>query len=148
MPPDTDPAPTTSTVVAGDFFTRDDHGVRLHVTVCLECEGRWFPPVAICSRCAGRNVVDIESGSTGVSYASTVVRIGPPEFPAPYVLSYVDIDGVRILAHARGEAAMAPGTDVQLTFGEIGNKNGMPILSYMVRPLPQPSSARTAGDQR
>ncbi|WP_162486143.1 OB-fold domain-containing protein [Arthrobacter sp. Rue61a] len=122
------------TVVAGEYFTEEADGAHLRITHCHACESRWFPPVSICSRCAGTDLADVASGTTGVTYASTVVRVGPREFPAPYVLSYVDIDGVRILAHTESGDALVPGTPVELAVGQIGESEGTPLISYVAHP--------------
>lgn len=146
MPIDAESANPTTKVVAGEYFTHvDDDAVRLRITECQDCESRWFPPVAICSRCAGTNVTDIDSGPTGVAYASTVVRVGPSGFPAPYVLSYVDIDGVRILAHTESESALTPDSPVRLGLREIGKKDGTTLLSYVARPLSDNVDAQIEG---
>ena len=47
------------------------------------------------------------------------MRIAPAGFTAPYVLSYVDVDGVRILAHTDADDALAPDTPVVLSSGPI-----------------------------
>ncbi|WP_218021675.1 Zn-ribbon domain-containing OB-fold protein [Nocardia harenae] len=148
MSTETESSTPATEVVAGAYFTHDDGGVRLRITECHTCHSRWFPPVSICSHCAGTDVADIESGPTGVAYASTVVRVGPPGFPAPYVLSYVDIDGVRLLAHTAADAALTPDTTVRLELGEIGDRNGTTLLSYVARPLPHDINAPTEGGQQ
>lgn len=123
------------TLVAGEYFSDDERGVRLHISECQSCANRWFPPVSICSQCAGTDLIQIDSGAEGVAYASTVVRVGPPRFPAPYVLSYVDIDGVRVLIHTEAAEALAPGTAVELTTGSIGRDADATLMSYVVRPV-------------
>ena len=61
------------------------------------------------------------------------MRVGPRGFPAPYVLSYVDIDGVRVLAHTDGTAALPPDAPVELTSGPIGRDGDTELWSYRVR---------------
>jgi uncharacterized OB-fold protein len=63
------------------------------------------------------------------------VRIGPPRFQAPYVLAYVDIDGVRVLAHVESSEALPPGTPVELRLATIGADEDGPVLSYAVAPI-------------
>ena len=78
------------------------------------CGSRWFPTREICSACAHvRASTEQRTGDRGVAYASTVVRIAPTGFTAPYVLSYVDIDGVRVLAHTDADRALTPDTPVR-----------------------------------
>ncbi|KUN54921.1 hypothetical protein AQJ46_49695 [Streptomyces canus] len=144
---ETAPTGVATRVVAAEYFTHGDDGVHLRITECRNCSSRWFPPGAICSRCAGTNLTDVNSGTTGVAYASTVVRVGPPGFPAPYVLSYVDIDGVRVLAHTEGDSALTPDTPVALTLGEVGNEDGTPLVSYVARAISDGVGIQTEGDR-
>ena len=71
------------------------------------------------------------SGHRGVTYASTVVRIGPSGFQAPYVLAYVDIDGARVLAHVEADEALMPGTLVELGIGPVGGDGDGELTSYL-----------------
>src|SRR5690606_11725454 len=119
-------------IVAAEDF-RDDDGVRLVISTCPACGSRWFPPRTVCARCAHDGTGTTLSGRTGTAYASTVVRVGPRGFPAPYVLSYVDIDGVRVLAHTDGTAALPPDAPVELTSGPIGRDGDTELWSYRVR---------------
>jgi uncharacterized OB-fold protein len=115
-------------LVGGEWIRQDADHTRLTITRCRNCGGTWFPPRELCSTCASGDVEQTVTGTRGVAYASTVVRIGPAAFRPPYVLSYVDISGVRILAHVDTDTALAPDTPVELRVGEIGE--GM--SSYLV----------------
>ena len=119
-------------------FTEDDTGTRLVISLCPRCGSRWFPARTICSACAHDELTETRTGHKGAAYASTVVRIAPAGFTAPYVLSYVDIDGVRILAHTDADpddpAPLAPGTPVTLTSGPIRRDGDTGVVSYRVRP--------------
>jgi uncharacterized protein len=130
----TPPDPTTPRLTAA-AFTRAGETASLRIAVCRDCAARWFPPLGTCARCAGTDLAEEASGDTGEVYASTVVRIGPPGFTAPYVLSYVDIDGVRLLAHTVADDAPAPGTPVRLAAGPIGERDGAAVWSYRVHPV-------------
>ena len=90
-------APPTGGAVGAENFLTDGVRAVLRVTRCHNCAGMWFPPRDQCSTCASRDVTEELTSSSGIAYASSVVRIGPPRFQAPYVLAYVD-DGVRVLA--------------------------------------------------
>ena len=105
--------------------------MNLTISVCPRCGSRWFPAREICSACAHDRLAEQQTGDRGVAYASTVVRIAPTGFTAPYVLSYVDIDGVRVLAHTDADQALAPDTPVVLTSGPI--RDGLD--SYRVTPI-------------
>ncbi|MFB9383307.1 Zn-ribbon domain-containing OB-fold protein [Pseudonocardia petroleophila] len=131
---------------------RPDGTPVLTISVCARCAGRWFPPREVCSACAHDALDPVEAGPEGVAYASTVVRIGAPGFPTPYVLTYVDVDGVRLLAHTdtahtdstdpSDPAPLAPGTPVVLTAGPTGTVGGVELWSYRVRPVTTPEGDR------
>jgi hypothetical protein len=114
----------------------------LTISVCPRCESRWFPPRQECSNCAHDQLDSVVASPDGVAYACSVVRIGPPGFDAPYLLAYVDVDGVRILAQADpldpdNPTALPPGTPVTFTVGPIGHNGDVERLSYRVRPVPE-----------
>ncbi|MDQ0381494.1 Zn-ribbon domain-containing OB-fold protein [Amycolatopsis thermophila] len=123
---------TTVETVGGEWIRRDGDNVTLTITRCHACDARWFPPRDVCSHCASTDVHDEPTGDRGVVYASTVVRAGPAAYRPPYVLSYVDIDGVRVLAHGGTGEAFAPGTPVRLGIGEIGRTDAGPLMSYVI----------------
>lgn len=132
----TDPAPgPAAEVVGANDFVRDGDSVRLRIAECRSCASRWFPALAICATCASRDVHEVLSGTSGVIYASTVVRVAPSGFTAPYVLSYVDLDGIRFLAHTDADTALEP-VRVELTYGQIGQVGDTVLESYRVRPVP------------
>lgn len=122
----------------GASGVRPDGTPILTISVCPRCTARWFPPREICSACAHDELEPVDAGRDGIAYASTVVRIGPPGFAAPYVLSYVDVDGVRLLAHTdvagtEEPEALAPGTPVVFTAGPIGVAGDVELWSHRVR---------------
>jgi uncharacterized OB-fold protein len=119
----------------------------LTITVCRACSGRWFPPREACSTCASTDVEDIASDTHGTVYASSVVRIAPRGFQAPYVLTYVDISGVRLLAHSpTSDQALKPGTPVELTVASIADTDDGALMSYAVTPLDDPHTP--TGEER
>jgi uncharacterized OB-fold protein len=122
--------------VGADWTHQNPQLTTLTITVCQSCAGRWFPPRDTCSTCASTEVEDIASDSHGVVYASSIVRIAPRGFQAPYVLAYVDISGVRLLAHCpTADQALAPGTPVRLAVAPIAKTGEGEITSYVVTPL-------------
>ncbi|MBW0090236.1 OB-fold domain-containing protein [Pseudonocardia sp. KRD-184] len=146
MPPAAAPAGTARRLVGADGI-RPDGTPILTISVCRRCTARWFPPRAVCSTCAHDRLDPVEAGADGVAYASTVVRIGALGFAAPYVLTYVDVDGVRVLAHTdpadpQHPEALAPGTRVRFTAGPVGAAAGVDLWSYRVRPTGAPGSDR------
>jgi uncharacterized OB-fold protein len=125
--------PGITMVAARDFRTDGVHAV-LRITRCQKCASAWFPARMQCSNCASRDMVPELTSSTGIAYASTVVRIGPKQFQAPYTLAYVDIDDVRVLVHVNAESALPPGTPVDLVLASIGADESGPLLSYSAVP--------------
>lgn len=133
--------------IVGADGLRPDGTPILTISVCPRCAGRWFPPRDVCSACAHDELDSVEAGAEGVAYASTVVRIGAPGFPTPYVLTYVDVDGVRMLVHTDTEdpanpAALLPGTPVTFTAGPTGTAGGVELWSYRVRAIETTEGAR------
>jgi uncharacterized protein len=127
-------ASPTGRVVGADNFLTDGDRVALRVTRCRNCGSAWFPARPQCSACASRDLAEDVTSTSGIAYASSVVRIGPPQFEAPYVLAYVDVDGVRVLAHVESTEPLTPGTPVELRLAAIGADEDGPVLSYAVAP--------------
>ena len=126
-------APPAAAAVGAEHFLTDGTRVVLRVARCRDCRSSWFPARDQCSHCASRNIVEDLTSSSGIAYASTVVRVGPHQFAAPYTLAYVDVDGVRLLAHVDSTDALAPGTRVDLVPAPIGSgDDGQPLMSYAV----------------
>lgn len=124
--------------IVGADGIRPDGTPILTISTCPRCAARWFPPREVCSTCAHDRLDAVEAGGVGVAYASTVVRIGAPGFATPYVLTYVDVDGVRVLVHTdtadpSDPEPLAPGTPVVFTAGPIGTVGGVELWSYRVR---------------
>jgi uncharacterized OB-fold protein len=145
-PTDTAPERPDRRIVGADGI-RPDGTPILTISVCRRCTARWFPPREVCSTCAHDRLDPVETGRDGVAYASTVVRIGAPGFAAPYVLTYVDVDGVRVLAHTDPAdpghpEALAPGTRVRFTAGPVGSAAGVDLWSYRVRATGAPETGR------
>lgn len=122
----------TATMIGGEWIHQDGDHTTLKITRCRACEGAWFPPRPVCSTCMSSDVDEVLTATRGTAYASTVVRIGPAAFRPPYVLSYVDISGVRILAHVDSDTALDPDTPVQLRVGSVGSTENGELTSYLV----------------
>jgi uncharacterized protein len=129
-------APSAGVVVGVEHFVTDGTRVILRVTRCRACDSSWFPARAQCSKCGSRDLAAELTSDEGTAYASTVVRVGPRQYPAPYTLAYVDVDGVRLLAHAVSEEALPPGAPVDLVLAQIGTGDGGPMVSYAVAVKP------------
>ena len=127
---------SVGTIVGAEHFVTDGARVILRVTRCRACGSSWFPAGAQCSNCASRDLAAELTSDEGTAYASTVVRVGPRQYPAPYTLAYVDVDGVRLLAHVVSEEALPPGTPVDLVLASIGTDDDGPVMSYAVTAKP------------
>jgi uncharacterized OB-fold protein len=127
-------APLTERAIGAENFLTDGTRAVLRISRCRDCGSAWFPARAQCSTCASRHVSEELTSTMGIAYASSVVRVGPPGFAAPYVLAYVDVDGVRLLAHAASAEALPPGTPVELRLATIGADEDGPLLSYTFAP--------------
>lgn len=125
----------TGRFVGAENFLTDGTRAALRIARCRNCGSAWFPARSQCSACASRDVTNGLTSTSGIAYASTVVRVGPPRFDAPYVLAYVDVDGVRVLAHAESTEALPPGTPVEFRLAAIGADEDGPLLSYTVAPV-------------
>jgi uncharacterized protein len=126
-------APPDASAIGAEHFLTDGTRVVLRATRCNECGQAWFPARAQCSNCASRNVIELLTSNAGTAYACTVVQIGPAQFDPPYALAYVDVDGVRLLAHVAGTTeALLPGARVDLILAPIGSDDRGPLLSYAV----------------
>ncbi|MFG2925662.1 Zn-ribbon domain-containing OB-fold protein [Streptomyces sp. NPDC048305] len=142
---DTLPAPRQ---VGAEWTHQDGQRTTLTITTCKSCASRWFPPRDTCSTCASAAVENISSETQGTVYASSVVQIAPRGFQAPYVLAYIDISGVRLLAHCpTADHALAPGTPVELTVGPIAHTSEGAVTSYVVTPVGDTPHTPT-GEQR
>jgi uncharacterized protein len=133
-------APPIERAIGAENFLTDGTRAVLRVTRCRHCGSAWFPARAQCSACASRDMTEELTSTSGIAYASSVVRVGPPGFEAPYVLAYVDVDGVRVLAHAQSAEALTPGTPVELCVATIGADQDGPLLSYAVAPTTEGTS--------
>jgi hypothetical protein len=119
---------TARRVIAANWIIDEGDHLRLRVTQDPTDNSRWFPPVG--SRGLAEDLVETTVGPLGVVYASTVVRVSSSSYPAPYVLSYVDVDGVRVLAHCPGAEALEPGTPIALQLGPVGQLGDDALWSY------------------
>lgn len=110
----TGPRPTPTLIKPG-LFTADDPAdpdLALKGSRCDACAETFFPPRAICPRCHSPAAVrDVALSRTGVVYACTRVVRTPAQYPAPYLLAWVDLpEGVRLMT----QLACPAGADVRV----------------------------------
>lgn len=124
---------------AAEHFVASPGGsVQLRATRCSQCDRAWFPARRVCGSCGSTEVAHFMAGPSATVYASTLVRVGAQGFEAPYGLSYLDLDDLRVLTHARaavgGEPTLlSPGTDVRLCADLVGS--GSPKVTYIAVPV-------------
>jgi uncharacterized OB-fold protein len=69
---------------------------------CPACAALAWPPLARCHQCLGE-VRERRLGESGRLYSYSVLHAGPPGWPLPYAVGYVDLpEGVRVFTHLRG----------------------------------------------
>lgn len=105
------------------FVVGDDGTVRIRATVCERCASRWYPARTVCAICRNKPLEPLLAGPAATVYAATTMRVGASGFTAPYRLAYLDVDGLRVLAHLKRPEEQAllppPGTRVRLHAGII-----------------------------
>jgi uncharacterized OB-fold protein len=75
----------------------DDDGPRLFAGECEDCQGRVFPPPAVCPFCMGERMRAIPISRRGKLYSYSFLAQGAPDFESPYYVAYVDMpEGVRV----------------------------------------------------
>jgi uncharacterized OB-fold protein len=95
----------------------DDGGSpRLIGGHCDRCGVTAYPVPAQCPGCLGPFALRPLS-ATGVLYTYSVIHVGTPDRPAPYIVGYVDLpEGARLFAHVAetDEERLRPGMAVRL----------------------------------
>ncbi|WP_328393502.1 Zn-ribbon domain-containing OB-fold protein [Nocardia sp. NBC_00416] len=126
---------TKRKLLSEDWYRHTASGVELLVSDCNTCGHRWFPPRSACSSCASEDLTRTHTGARGIAYASSKVHVGGAPWPKEYVLSYIDIDGVRVLMHTNSDQALTPDTPVTIALGHIGTDNATELWSYIAHPV-------------
>jgi hypothetical protein len=77
----------------------------------------------VCATCRNTPLQPLLAGPAATVYAATTVWAGAPGFTVPYSLAYLDVDGLRVLAHLEmpegQDSPPRPGTRVLLRDGAI-----------------------------
>jgi uncharacterized OB-fold protein len=118
------------------FVVGADGTLRIRATVCQRCDSRWYPARTACATCGNKPLEPLLAGPAATVYAATTVRVGASGFIAPYSLAYLDVDGLRVLAHLKTPEEQAlpprPGTRVRLRAGIIDGNAG--LSAYLAFP--------------
>ncbi|MEA2419471.1 MAG: OB-fold domain, acyl-CoA-associated [Thermoleophilaceae bacterium] len=91
----------------------------LLATRCGSCGATVYPRVARCPACGlAEACQELTMPTTGTILEATVLHVGLPNVPAPYVVSFVRLDnGIELYCRVAGAepiGAPAPGTQVEL----------------------------------
>lgn len=70
---------------------------------CSACGRTSFPPRSRCSYCWSEDGAEVELPAEGEVHSFTTIHVGRPGTPVPYMVAYVDVDGVRLFARLEGE---------------------------------------------
>lgn len=128
-----------------DYFPADKPWHEEGGVVCLvgmrcgACGTRAFPARPVCSQCAAQDgLARYRLAPHGTLYTFSEVHVAPKDFPAPYVIGFIDIDGVRVFGQIEGTAAsLACDQQVEATTGVVRVRaNGTPVISYKFRSIP------------
>ena len=108
--------PTAETV---EFWQALEEG-RLTARRCRACRTRHHPyPRRICPGCGSREGLSEALGHEGTIVSFTVVERAPhgmTDFPSPYVLALVEIDGFRLLGLIETATPDALDIETRVTF--------------------------------
>ncbi|WP_345344882.1 Zn-ribbon domain-containing OB-fold protein [Rhodococcus olei] len=134
--------PTVVDRASRGFFDEAAQG-RLSLLTCTSCGKRIHLPRPRCVYCGAADPVWKPVARTGTIYAHTVVEHQVhPNFPVPYTVVVVDVDGeeagVRLIGNLPGRAEVSAGTPVVCAFEDLGqDAQGNPVVLPVWRVAPQ-----------
>ncbi|MBE3558382.1 MAG: thiolase family protein [Ktedonobacteraceae bacterium] len=119
-------------VLCEDWFCAADKPT-LKGSCCPACKARYFPPRQVCPGCGTEPLVNYDLPAAGHVLASTIVRVAPAPWQAPYPVAAVQLtDGLVVYAHLVGEHIVA-GTPVTLEALPVARADGEALI-YGFRP--------------
>jgi uncharacterized OB-fold protein len=116
------PAAGRGTVVAASAVTTNAPGGPALVGVrCPDCGLVAFPAPVRCPGCLATSLAPHVLARVGTLYSYATVHVGPPGWPVPYTVGYVDLpDGARVFGHMADEWALHPDRPVRIELVEAG----------------------------
>ncbi|MFH1650614.1 MAG: OB-fold domain-containing protein [Chloroflexota bacterium] len=109
---------------------------------CRVCGYTSFPEKEVCLVCRRDDTMEnIKLGSFGNLVTFTVMRVGPPDFPPPYVIGYVKLkEGPVIFTQLSGvkpeDDALKIGEEMELVIEKLKqNERGDNLLAWKYRPV-------------
>jgi len=107
---------------------------------CKNCDHVSFPKKEVCPACVTRdNSEEIELSRTGKIDTFSVLHVGAPGFPVPYVVGYVKMpEGPRVFSIIQkkkvSEDAVKIGQEVELILGKIReDEQGNEVMGFQFR---------------
>ena len=109
---------------------------------CQSCGYTAFPRKAVCVICRrDGTMTDLALGPYGTLETYAVMRVGPPDFPPPYMVGYIRLEeGPVVFAQITGcdieDDALEIGTKMELVIEKIKeDAKGNNILAWKFKPV-------------
>ena len=109
---------------------------------CRVCGYTSFPKQEACVRCRQDGVIEeIKLGPCGTLETFVVMRVGPPDFPPPYIIGFVKTkEGARLFTLITGcevkDDALDMGQEMELVIERVKeDKEGNNLIGWKFRPV-------------
>ncbi len=109
---------------------------------CRVCGYSSFPKKEVCIKCRrDDSIEEVKLGPHGTLETFAVMQVGPPDFPAPYMMGYVRTDeGALIFTLITGcearDDALELGEEMELTIEKIKeDRQGNSLIGWKFRPI-------------
>ena len=107
----------------GGFFDAAQEN-RLVYLACADCDSALHPPVAHCRFCGGWNTDWREASGRGTLHSwTTVTHQVHPDYPTPYTLVLVELDGpippVRLMGMLPAAGDLSVGLPMEVCFQDV-----------------------------
>ena len=119
------------------YYRLKDNQPRLIASSCKNCGHVSFPQKQVCPSCVSMGTLEeLELSETGTIETFSVLHVGAPGFPVPYVVGYVKMkegpSAFGVIQH--GEASMEDiqiGSKVRIVLGKIRNDDeGNEVMGF------------------
>jgi len=109
---------------------------------CKVCGYTCFPRKTVCVKCRRDDTMaDLQLGPNGILQNFTVMQVGPPDFPPPYIMGYIQLDeGPVVFSTIAGceakDDALELGQPMELVIEPIKqDRDGNKVLGWKFRPI-------------
>ncbi len=119
-----------------DIFKETDSGLSLVGSRCAGCGKVFFPKTDLCTRCWGREMIEVELSKTGTLYSYTTTYRPVSRFEPPHSTGMIDTpDGLRIVAPLVGnQDVFRVGMEMELVIDTLWVEDETDIIGYRFRP--------------